>query len=391
MNGYSATQFGPSNPVTRKQFMIILSRAFYSDDVAALNTPANTRTDKFLPNYMALSNAGILRGTSFQYSYTASEIISQGINRYDMAQLMTNIMSKKGFAASDVQKSEAQAKIADYWNIPSQYQDAVKNVFALGIINGYSNGTFNGSGNMTRGAAAKVVCSMMQYKPAENPVTPNPETPSEPNPVPEGNKTITVTSSPNGNDTMWTVGDNNYPTGYLNNGDPITEENVTALINVAKLQWPQGMSWSDNAYCSTNTFDTKYAIQTEKAMRPYNMRQDGGCCGFAALINNYVFGQTNNPIRKLSDNSQARPGDIVLRINKSNGTVAHVMILTGYGTGAATGKSGFAYAEGNYHDGGADAPGTVDWSAEHGNIMTASLLANGNSANRYEVWTRYPE
>ncbi len=129
-----------------------------------------------------------------------------GINRYDMAQLMTNIMKAKGFTANNTQKNAAQSKIADYKNIPYQYQDAVKNVYALGIITGYSNGTFGGTNTMNRGQAAIVIQRMAQYAPVKGdqdndqyddgkdknptPVTPKPKpetpvTPVTPDPKPE--------------------------------------------------------------------------------------------------------------------------------------------------------------------------------------------------------------
>ena len=219
-------------------------------------------------------------------------------------------------------------------------------------------------------------------KPAEEPA-------EGPNTPPTGNSVITVDSRPDTYGTAWVVGDNQFPTGYLNNGEPITEENVIALIETAKPLWPQGMSWSDGK--ETNVFAYNNVINTNTVQLQIKASMSRGCGGFAALINNYVFGQTNNPIRKLTDNSQARPGDIVINFDKKTGIAAHVRILTGYGTGAATGKSGLTYAEGNLHHGGADAPGIIGWSEETGNILLSTGLVQGNSSYYYEVWTRYPD
>lgn len=41
--------------------------------------------------------------------------------------------------------SAAASRIAEYSSIPSQYKDAVANVYALGIIGGYPDGTFGGN------------------------------------------------------------------------------------------------------------------------------------------------------------------------------------------------------------------------------------------------------
>lgn len=392
VSGYAEGDFRPTATVTRAHFTVMLSRAFYP-----AKTEANASIKEFgwfVPNAVALDEADILKNTAFQSGYTAATTMNQPISRYDMAQLMTNIMNAKGFSASEGQKFQVQYDIPDYSAVPGQYRDAVANVYALGIITGYADGSFNGSGNMTRGAGATVIYRMMKYAPeddnsgvkvpdVETPAVPEPDIPSKPNPAPTGNSVITVSSRPDVWGTAWVVGDNNYPTGYLNNGDPVTEENVIKLIQCAKTQWPQDMSWSGGK--DTNVFAYNNAVHTNGIQLKYNTNMSRGCGGFAALISNYVFGQTNNPIRKLTDNSQARPGDIVIMFNKKTNIVQHSFILTGRGNHPYTGAAGLTSAEGNFVENGR---GIVNWDA--GTCITKEFV-QGNSTTYYEVWTRYPD
>ena len=166
--GYSDGTFQPSKTVTRNNFVVMLSRAFFADDLAEYNTETYLKYGTFVPNSMALYVNDILTNTSFETIFKNSQEMNQGISRYDMAQLMTNIMTKKGFAAGEAEKAVV-SQITDYSSIPSQYRDAVANVYALGIIGGYSDGTFGGEVTMNRCQAAVVIYSMTQAVPVEAP------------------------------------------------------------------------------------------------------------------------------------------------------------------------------------------------------------------------------
>lgn len=184
VGGYSDGTFRPANTVTRANFAVMLSRAFYADDVAKYSTESNLKYSYSMPSFVALNYKNLLTNTSFDTieKFIKPEVVNLGISRYDMAQLMTNIMNEKGFAASSAEKSAVISQIADYSEIPSQYKDAVTNVYALGIIGGFSNGTFGGSGTMTRGQGAIVIYRMVQKSDSgsiTNPGT-DPEAPVDP-------------------------------------------------------------------------------------------------------------------------------------------------------------------------------------------------------------------
>lgn len=152
VGGYNDGTFKPTNAVTKNHFCAMLARAFYPDTVAKYSSDyIKTTYGTFGPTNRALATEKILANASFQWAYDDASVMGTGINRYDMAQLMTNIMAQKGFAASDAEKNAAAAKIADYADIPGQYRDAVANVYALGVIGGYADGTFGGTVTMNRG------------------------------------------------------------------------------------------------------------------------------------------------------------------------------------------------------------------------------------------------
>ena len=411
-SGYADGTFRPTNSVTCAQFCVMLSRAFYPADIEKYQDPTG-KLAWFSPNTKALYYNKILDGTSFKDSYLNTSVMNQAISRYDMARLMTNIMAKKGFSATTAQKTEAQKKIADYKNIPSQYQDAVKNVFALGIITGYSNGTFGGNNIMNRGQGCVVIYRMMKYTPAAtttpdvddsgkptgntgsntgstgntgNTGTSTTEPPKTETPKPT---TVNVTSQKrsDGNGTEWTVPDNGHAVGLLNNGKAATEANVLAMIEEAKKIWPHGMTWGAFKAGATgnNYYKYTYGSPAERAISRYGVDAYSACGAFACMLSDYIFGVSGNPARKLTDNTQVRPGDICVSIN-GKGQATHVYIaITSVGP-TRTGKNGVDSANGN--DGGCvsytnNGPG---WYPN----MIDSYQQNAGMAHT-EIWTRYPE
>lgn len=353
--GYSDGTFQPSKTVTRNNFVVMLSRAFFADDLAEYNTETYLKYGTFVPNSMALYVNGILRNTSFETIFKNSQEMNQGISRYDMAQLMTNIMTKKGFAAGEAEKAAAVSQITDYSSIPSQYRDAVANVYALGIIGGYSDGTFGGEVTMNRGQAAVVIYRMTQAVPVEAPA---PETPADPEP--ETPSTPTTPETPS-----------TPAAGTLTNGKPITEANVTEILNQLKSQYPTPTSFV-NGYAGLNSGRGPYANCISQITNQYwcsppdtdkRVSTTIGCGGWAAFVADEIFGQTGVTWKKTTT-SNLRPGDLMIYIDNA-GYLEHVSIYVGpvdgyakdvrvYSTDANPGKNGYVISWGKA------VPGSVD-------------------------------
>lgn len=106
------------------------------------------------------------------------------------------------------------------------------------------------------------------------------------------------------------MGDNKFESGYLNNGKPITEENVLELFAKAKTIWPDGTSWANNGDSNNHWYEnTGLRTQVDGIiLNGYSVDTSYACGGFAAMISDYLFGKYNNTMRRLDDVSKTRPG-----------------------------------------------------------------------------------
>ena len=375
-SGYADGTFKPANSVTKAQFCVMLSRAFYPGEVEALSTDENKAVAWYYPNFLALKNAGVLKDVAFSDALTdksGKTVMGQAIPRYQMAQLMTNIMAAKGFSATEAQKAEAQGNIADYSALMTKSQDAVKNVFALGITTEYSDGTFKPLETMNRGQGCVVIYRMAQYTPTSSePVTPaQPETPA---PEPE------TPAQPEQPETP--------AVKTLSNGKPVTEENVLELLNELKAKYPSGTNFGAG-YVNVN-----YDSEAYRIVNNHGTNAKLGCGGWATLVNDYIFGQTGAPMREI-DFMKARPGDIVIEVYP-NGEVYHVVAITsrvyhdddmGAWVAKITDASRPANADISTY--------TINWpdnafeGGEGGGVV--GVYDDGYGADNFEVWTRYPD
>ncbi|WP_297294537.1 S-layer homology domain-containing protein [uncultured Oscillibacter sp.] len=309
VNGYEDNTFRPANTVSRSNFTVMLSRAFFAADIEKYKNPIYISSGTFWANYQAMMANQALNNTSFADDTDNVQEMSRSISRYDMAQLITNIMTRQGFPASSSDKSAAIAKITDYNTIPSQYRDAVANVYALGIITGYSDGSFSGEVTMNRGQAAVVIYRMMQYSgnSGGNITNPDPETPAEP-------ETPSKPSQPD-------------QTGKtLTNGKPVTEANILELLSELQAKYPEHTSFVNGYRDGIKSYDVLKVTNTYDRAKGGKTSTSAGCGGWAALVSDYIFGQTGFPARKIAT-ADARPGDIGISVD-SNGKLTHVFIVT---------------------------------------------------------------
>lgn len=401
-SGYSDGTFKPSAPVTNIQFVVMLSRAFYAEDVAQWAADAATaKNDWWWPNWYAMTSKHLLTGNElFENQTSLEERGNLGITRQDMAWLLADVLKEKGGSATEEQKAGAQAQIADYASIPTGYQEAVKTAFALGLITGYSDGTFGGEKTMNRAQGCIVIHRLAQYvgdgsgagpvvsadtEPANRQEDPAGPGSSETAPETPKPTTVNVTSTKTNNGTAWTVPDNGYSTGYLNNGKPVTESNVKAMLADAEKIWPDGMTWTVEGASGNNYYGNKGAIAdgyTAWQIIHGAHRTDANyaCGGFACMLSDYIFGpNASNPCRKLNDNTKVRPGDIV--ISTLNGTTTHVMIATST-VWYKSNRPGVFITNGNVSN-------QVDWTSTNGVPIDSYTNSAGTVA--HIIYTRYPD
>ena len=341
-NGYSDGTFKPGSSVTNAHFSAFLAWAFYSDEY-----DDSGASPWYQPYTDTLNAHSILAGTTVGSDFAAN--INKSINRYDMARMMYNVLVDKGAAMpSDSELKAAQNAIGDWLSIPAHYKNAVAACYAMGVLNGQSDGKFGGSNLMNRAQGCVVVYRLTQKIESGSTGTETPTKPTEPEkPVePENPDTTSPTGASN---------------GTLTNGKPITEEDVIELLAELEDKYPNGTPAGSNDYYSSIQFGGGYE-----------------CAGFAYRISDELFGKAENPKRRVDDLSEIRPGDMI-RTYKNGRHMHDSTALT------AIDADGYIQStvDGNSGDSGVN--GVVRWNY---NCWYPIKEQNGFT---YEVWTRYPE
>lgn len=157
MSGVGNNLFAPSSTLTGAEFVTMIVRHFYEDKLGAGG-------EKWYDQFMTVAEQeGILAGTSI----TAEGVI----NRYDMAQLMYNVLKAEGIATTSLPDT---SKVADWASVPAAYKDAVSVCYNMGMLSGTdSKGTFNGNGKMDRAQAAVVMDRLIEVcGSSSTPITP---------------------------------------------------------------------------------------------------------------------------------------------------------------------------------------------------------------------------
>lgn len=363
VDGVGGGKFDPEGKVTNAQFIKMLCAAFYSmeeqtfesENRDAISTYFNGFTQWYSAKSYYFDQMGLL--TNVDYDIQSSASANQPMNRTNMAQVAANVLGQKGIAANESDKSLAQAKLTyvnDYYNIPENNRDAVKTCYALGVITGTDGGKFDGGNTMTRAQACTVITRLLKVVgngPTDPGVNEIPVTPTV--------KDIAVTTkTTSNNNTVYNIADNGCPTGYLNNGKPITEENVIELLIKAKDIWPDGMVWATQKRDTGNNFYGSYEHPVSSAMIGRETSTQYGCGAYSAMISDYLFGSQNNPFHQV-DISNVRPGDTIVWLN-SDGTAKHVVtVVDTVKTGNRAGA--IFITDGNVWHDNPDYDGKVRW------------------------------
>ena len=144
VNGYSDGSFQPGRDVTAAQFCAMLSRSFLKEEYDQAPEGKYREMDACLP---------VLEGTEVRAIYKSSwkrwnRYVDQPLSRYDMAQIVYNVIREKDALQETVQLSTTE--IADWADIPEGYHSAVFTCWGLGILKGRSDGRFAGEEHLNR-------------------------------------------------------------------------------------------------------------------------------------------------------------------------------------------------------------------------------------------------
>ena len=289
MTGTAPGVFSPSGKLSMAQFVTVLTRAFYNDDVV------NSTRDGAWPNqnYDAAEKHNLFAGLT----RWGGDI---EVTREVMAQMMYNVMIDKGLVLPNAEELAGTiSNIPDNSSVDDAFQTAVATCYYWDLLSGTDpGGSFSPKGLINRAQAAviytrlKKAVNVLGAGIPENPGTATPDTTA---PGTAGNPGDTQNPQA-------------APSATLTNGMPVTEENVLALIEEYKNGTREPGEKAKEAGF------TSYADYSE--YDPYNppyyiagLGSGTECAKFAFAFWDDIFGDV--PYCKVSDSWQVRPGDLV--------------------------------------------------------------------------------
>ena len=149
INGVDENSFAPSKSVKREEFVKMIASALKLTGVDfEVDFDDVDKTEWYYPSVCALVRAKIINGTSAK-----SFGVGTDITREDMAVILDRVYVYKGITLENKSKPvfKDENLMADY------AYESVKKLAGLGIISGYTDGSFNAKGSLTRAEAAVVI------------------------------------------------------------------------------------------------------------------------------------------------------------------------------------------------------------------------------------------
>ncbi len=288
MTGTASGVFSPSGKLNMAQFVTVLTRAFYNNDVV------NSTREGAWPNqnYNAAEKHNLFAGLT----RWGGDI---EVTREVMAQMMYNVMVDKSVVLpNDTEIQATINKIPDIAAVDGNYRTAVAVCYYWELLAGVdAQGTFAPKGVLNRAQTAviytrlKKAVNVLGAGIPENPGTATPDT------------TAPGTADNPGD----TQNPQAAPSATLTNGMPVTEENVLALID----EYKNGKEPGEKAKEAGFTSYTDYSEYD-----PYNPKYLGAlgtygteCAKFAFAFWDDIFGDAS--YREVTDPWEVRPGDLI--------------------------------------------------------------------------------
>ena len=290
MTGTATGVFSPSGKLSMAQFVTVLTRAFYNDDVV------NSTHEGAWPNqnYDAAEKHNLFAGLT----RWGGDI---EVTREIMAQMMYNVMIDKGLVLPNAEElSGTISNIPDNSSVDDAFQTAVATCYYWDLLSGTDpSGSFSPKGLINRAQAAVIYTRL---KKAVNVLGAG---------IPENPGTATPDTTAPG--TADNPGDTQNPQAAsaqatLTNGMPVTEENVLALIeeykNGTREPGEKAKEAGFTSYTNGSTYDAynpKYYIA--------GLGSGKECAKFAFAFWDDIFGDVS--YREVTDPWQIKPGDLI--------------------------------------------------------------------------------
>ena len=291
--------FSPSGKLNMAQFVTVLTRAFYNDDVV------NSTREGAWPNqnYDAADKHNLFTGLT----RWGGDI---EVTREVMAQMMYNVMVDKGVVfPNDSEIQMTISKIPDFATVDSSYGTAVAVCYYLDLLSGVNEqGTFAPKGLINRAQTSVIYVRLKKAISTLGPDVPGTPGTTNPGTTDPGTTQNPGTTTP---DAPQNPGETQNPTeATLTNGMPVTVDNVLALIEEYK-NGTREPGEKAKAAGFTSYADTKPTQRYDPYNPPYFGAIGSGteCAKFAFAFWDDIFGDA--PYREVTDPWQVRPGDLI--------------------------------------------------------------------------------
>lgn len=303
VNGYGDGSFQPGRDVTAAQFCAMLSRSFLAEETAAAEEGKYQAMEACLP---------VLKGTSIEAAYRErgrhwDRFVNEPLTRYDMAQVLYNLVSERGAAPGEESAQAAVPEIGDWDEIPEGFRTAVSTCWSMGLLRGQSDGRFAGEDHLNRAQAAVIWSRLDELFNGPREVPADPDEGVEVREMPafglQGEETVQEMMNRVNRATPL------CEKGRLPNGKSRTEGNIQELLELVKQGCPDGTVWSD-----TMRYD----------YRAPQFSPTHGCLSFGLAVSDFVFGE-EAPVTQHRNFRTLSAGDVLhIRFD----SVERVLILT---------------------------------------------------------------
>ncbi len=291
MTGTASGVFSPSGKLNMAQFVTVLTRAFYNNDVV------NSTREGAWPNqnYDAAEKHNLFAGLT-RWGGDVE------VTREVMAQMMYNVMVDKSVVLpNDTEIQATINKIPDIAAVDGNYRTAVAVCYHWELLAGVdAQGIFAPKGVLNRAQTAVIYTRLKKAVGVQS--TGTPENP--------GTTTPDTTAPGTADHPGDTQNPQAAPSAALTNGMPVTEENVLALIEEYKNGKEPGEKAKDAGF--TSYAQTRPNPTYDPYNPPYYIAGIGSgteCAKFALAFWDDIFGDA--PYREVTDPWQVKPGDLI--------------------------------------------------------------------------------
>lgn len=163
LTGKEGDNFDPDGILTLAEFSTMISNGFYGLNLAEEKAKSHWYTPEewWMPYFKATQTRDGMAGTLGQEEGLWSDIASTPISRYDMAQMIYNLLQDRQV---DTLSEEAihHWSVFFYDEIHPNYQEAVALACEYHFLSGNADGSFDGNASVTRGQAAVVLSALVK-------------------------------------------------------------------------------------------------------------------------------------------------------------------------------------------------------------------------------------